>query len=166
MAAVTVKIINGKYENVDAVDNVINYALRMGDMKIVGGYGVTLTSAKDIINQFYTVKKLYNRMNGKQVLHIMFSVDKTAYLNPVQVKMLGDLLGLYFAEDRQVVFGVHTDTEHMHIHMVINTIAFTNGSYKGYYEIEPLKIFANQCYERVMDTIWFGKPLNGRIRKI
>lgn len=166
MAAITVKIVNGAYENDDAVENVINYALRMGDMQIVGGYGVTLTSAEDIINQFYTVKKLYNRMNGKQVVHIMFSVDKTSFLNPVQVKILGNLLGQYFGDERQVVFGVHTDTEHLHIHMVINTIAFTNGSYKGYYEIEPLKIYANHCYERVMDTVWFGKPLNGKVKKM
>lgn len=159
MAALTVKIIDGAYENTDAVENVINYAMRMEDMQIVGGYGVTLTNAKDIINQFYTVKKLYNAVNGKQVVHILFSVDKTAYLTPVQVKMLGDLLGLYFADDRQVVFGVHTDTEHLHIHMVINTIAFTNGSYKGYYEIGALKEYAKKCYERVMDTAWFGKPL-------
>lgn len=160
MAALTVKIIDGTYENIDAVENVINYAMRMGDMQIVGGYGVTLTSAEDIINQFYIVKRLYNKINGKQVVHILFSVDKTTYLNPKQVKMFGDLLGLYFANDRQVVFGVHTDTEHLHIHMVINTIAFTNGSYKGYFDIVELKEYARKCLNQVMDAVWFRKKLN------
>lgn len=158
MAAITVKIINGKYENIDAVENVINYALRMGNMQIVGGYGVTLTNVEDIINQFYIVKKLYNMVAGKQVVHIMFSVDKTTCLNSMQVKMLGILLAQYFSNERQVVFGVHTDTEHLHIHMVINTIAFTNGAYKGYFEITELKKYAKICVDKVMDTVWFGKP--------
>ena len=142
------------------MENVINYAMRMGDMQIVGGYGVTLTSAEDIINQFYTVKRLYNKVNGKQVVHILFSVDKTTYLNAKQVKMFGNLLGLYFANDRQVVFGVHTDTEHLHIHMVINTIAFTNGLYKGYFDNVELKEYARNCLDSVMDAVWFRKKLN------
>lgn len=157
MAEIELIIPAGKYENIDATENVIKYALRLGDMSLVGGYGVMLTNAEDIADQFYTVKKIFNKTEGKQVIHFIFSVDKSCFLKPEHVRRLGYMLGEFFGNERQVVFGVHNDTEHLHIHMVVNTIAYTNGTYCGYFDIGQLRNHMRRCADCIMDEVWFGK---------
>ena len=157
MAAIKVKIVDGGYENFDAVEKTINYALRLGDMHLVGGLGVALTNVNDIAEQFHVVKRAYSKTTGKQVVHIIFSVAEDTYLKVEHVKKLGYLLAECFGCERRVVFGVHTDTGHLHIHMVINTVAYTNGAYCGYYDIRQLNGYAGICMRKIMDEVWFGK---------
>lgn len=157
MAAIITKIVDGDYVNDDAVENTIEYALRMRDWRLAGGYGITLTNYYDIVNQFYKVKNKYGVIGGKQVMHFMFSVDRTTFLSTDPVRKLGYLLGKYFANERQVLFGIHTDTDHLHIHMIVNTIAFTNGAYCGFYDINELREYANKCMDAVLDEVYFGK---------
>lgn len=160
MGAITVKIMDGKYENPDAIENVINYVMRLDNMGLTGGYGVTLTCAADIINQFHIVKKVYGITGGKQVMHIIFSVDKTTYLKENHLVKLGYLLGKYFGRERQVLFNVHNDKVHLHIHMVVNTIAYTNGAYCGYVNIEQLRNYAQKCVNSIMSEVWMRKNVD------
>lgn len=66
MAAIITKIVDGDYVNDDAVENTIEYALRMNDWRLAGGYGVTLTNYGDIVNQFYKVKNKYGVIGGNR----------------------------------------------------------------------------------------------------
>lgn len=157
MAAVIVKIPEGKYENPDAVENVIYYVLRLNNMNLVGGYGIIPASVEDIVNQFYIVKKAYRVTDGKQIFHVIFSIDKTWHFSDKQVMNLAYQLGRYFANDRQVVFGIHNDTKCLHIHMAVNTVAYTNGVYQAYWEIDELKKYANECVRAMADEVWFKK---------
>ena len=43
--------------------------------------------------------------------------------------------------------------------MVINTIAYTNGMYCGFFDINELITYANKCLELILDEVWFGKKL-------
>lgn len=157
MAAIKVIIPKGKYENSDAVDNVISYVLKLDDESLVGGYGISLGSVEDIIKQFYIIKEAYSKNEGKQIFHIIFSINKTFYFNEKQILMLAYKLGRYFSKDRQVVFGVHNDTKNLHIHMAVNTIAFTNGKYIAYWDINDIKQFANDCVNEFAEEVWFKK---------
>ena len=160
MEAIKVKIVDGAYENFDAVEKTINYAFRFGDMQLVGGLGVVLTNADDIAEQFHVIKRVYSKTTGKQVVHIVFSVDRGTFLRTEHVKKLGYLLAGYFGKERQVVFGVHTDTTNLHIHMIINTVAYTNGAYCGYYDIGQLNRYAWVCMRKIMDEVWFDKTID------
>lgn len=157
MAAIKVIIPSGNYDNLDAVENTIKYAMRLDNMGLIGGYGVVLSNEDGIAEQFHIVKEVYNKTTGKQVIHIVFSVDGKCFLKPEHVKKLGYLLGNAFGRERQVLFGVHDDTKHLHIHMVINTIAFTNGAYCGYIDIGWLNQYAGACLQQIMNEVWFGK---------
>ena len=84
MSKIEVEIPRGQYENYDALDKVIAYILRLDNMNLVGGYGVLITNKKNIIEQFYAVKQFYGKMEGKQIRHIIFSVESTLYFNPQQ----------------------------------------------------------------------------------
>lgn len=157
MGRIEVEIPKGNYENYNAVDKVIAYILRLDNMELASGCGVLMTNKKEIGKQFHIVKQFYGKTDGKQIRHIIFSVDKTLFFTPYQVKCLGNLLAQYFAKERQVVFAVHDDTGHLHIHMGINTVAYTNGAYRAYWDIEELKAYAETCIDRLIDIVWFGK---------
>lgn len=157
MQKIVVSFPKGNYKNDNAVENVVRYILRLGNRNLAGGYGVLVNDLQSIIEQFYQVKQVYGKMDGKQIIHIVFSVEKTLYLKPEQVKDLGYMLAEYFGNERQVVFAVHDDTDQLHIHMGVNTIAYTNGAYQGFFEIEDLKRYAEVCIDQVIDRVWFGK---------
>lgn len=114
MENIGVSIPEGEYKNKDAVENVINYVCRLGNKELIGGYGVNLTNVQDVINQFYIVKNIHGVLGGKQIMHIIFTVEKTLYFKAEHVKELGYLLARYFASERQVLFAVHDDTEYLH----------------------------------------------------
>lgn len=154
----------GKYENEDAVENVISYIMRLNNYNLMGGYGILVTTPFNIAEQFYHVKEAYGKNGGKQILHIVFSVERTLFFTPVQVRNLGYMLADYFGKERQVIFAVHDDTEQLHIHMGINTVAYTNGRYCAYFELEDLKRYARQCMKEFIDMVWFGKDIEWRRR--
>ncbi|SHJ99539.1 relaxase/mobilization nuclease domain-containing protein [Hespellia stercorisuis] len=157
MGRIEVSIPEGKYDNQDAVEKVISYILRLDNPQLVGGYGIVPTSLSDIINQFIRVKQYYGKTDGKQIFHIVFSVERTLCFKTLQVKEIGRMLAAYWGMERQVVFAVHDDTRNIHIHMGINTVSFLNGSYKGFYDLDEIKKYANHCVDKITDKVWFGK---------
>ncbi len=147
MEKIVVSIPNGRYENEDAVEKVISYILRLENMTLVGGYVTILNEPEDIISQFYAIQKYYNKMTGKRIIHIVFSVNKTFFFSLEHVKQLGYMIGRHFGNERQVIFAVHDDTEHLHIHMGINTVTYTNGEHRAYFDIKEIKQYAIRCVE-------------------
>ncbi len=67
------------------------------------------------------------------------------------------MIGKFFADERQVVFAVHDDTRQLHIHMVVNTVAYTDGNYKEYFELKELRRYAEKCIDEMAEKVWFGK---------
>lgn len=51
----------------------------------------------------------------------------------------------------------HDDVRYQHIHMGINTVAFTDGSYGGFFDQREIKEYAEICLDKMVDKIWFGK---------
>ena len=95
------------------------------------------------------VKRIYHKEEGKQVFHIFISFEKSLGFTVDEVMEMGYEIAAYWGYDRQVMFAVHDDTQNIHIHMAINTVAYTNGEYKAYYPIEDIteyvKPIVKQC---------------------
>lgn len=160
MERIVIRIPEGKYENPDAVDKVISYILRLDNINLAGGYGIVLANKREIIEHFHKVKIYYGKTDGKQIRHFIFSVNKKLYFKPEHVKQLGYLIGRYFENDYQVVFAVHDDSQNLHIHMGVNTVAYTNGVYRAYWDIEELKAYAEKCMDLLINQVWFaGKSM-------
>lgn len=160
MAAITVRIVEGKYKNEDAVENVIRYIMRLHNPLLVGGCGVFPLEENYIIRQFNYVKDYFNMNYGKRVFHMVISVDPTLRLDEYYLMRLANLISGFFESVRQVVYAVHNDTEKMHIHMCVNTISFANGEYKDFFDVDELKRYAERCLIIVTDERWFNKRTN------
>jgi len=93
-------------------------------------------------------KKLYGKTSGRQYVHFVQSFhDK----NPITPELAFQIGREYIAalkqwQDFQVAMAVHTDTEHMHIHYVINSVNCVDGS-KWQCSKQDLKHFREQSDE-------------------
>jgi len=157
MAAFEIGIPKGNYKNEDAVSRVIDYICRLNKPEQVGGMGVFPLYVEDMVNQFLAVKRIYHKEEGKQVFHIFISFEKSLGFTVDEVMEMWYEIAAYCGYDRQVMFAVHDDTQNIHIHMAINTVAYTNGEYKAYYPIEDARRYVNTIVQRKISSKWFWK---------
>lgn len=115
-------IVRNEYPDEGALERVLDYAL---DTPLQGGYGVDPEYA---FVQMKLVKRAYDKTTGVQLKHfvVSFSHEEMVYLDFDDLLNLGFGIGAIF-EKYQLVYGIHLDTEHVHMHFVMNTVSFLDG---------------------------------------
>ena len=92
---------------------------------------VNLVTGKDCLTEscleemLYT-KNLYHKNSGRQYIHIIQSFDPKDNLSAEQVHNVGIKLASTF-NGFQVLIATHIDKNHLHNHLVINSVSFENG---------------------------------------
>lgn len=115
------KIKNGSYSNEDALENLIQYIQRCGH---TGGLAVDIENAAE---HMQSVKELWHKTEGRQARHFILSFSENEYLDVYDAMNYGYLISQYYAARFQIMFAVHTDTEHTHLHFVMNTVSYVDG---------------------------------------
>lgn len=82
--------------------------------------------AESCLEEMLYTKNLYNKTVGRQYIHIIQSFDSKDNLTPNQVHDAGLKLANTF-NGFQVLVATHIDKEHLHNHLVINSVSFENG---------------------------------------
>ena len=82
--------------------------------------------AESCLDEMLYVKNLYNKNNGRQYIHIIQSFDPKDKLTLNQVHNAGLKLANTF-NGFQVLVATHIDKEHLHNHLVVNSVSFENG---------------------------------------
>lgn len=115
-------LIQNDYPNNKALLNVLNYALRSGDM---GGYAIDPSCA---YRQMMMVKKAHHKTEGSQLKHfiISFSFDESCRMTMDEMLNIGFVAGQHF-DSYQVAYALHSDTHHFHLHLVMNTVSYETG---------------------------------------
>ena len=123
-----------KYKDPYAISDIVGYVQnydKTGGM--IGGWGVNPGTAAQ---EMELLAKLWHKQEGTRLRHwvITFSEEEleriTERLNcslKNAMMQLGYAFSRYYANEYQIVFGVHRNTEHPHIHFVMNTVAYTDG---------------------------------------
>ena len=91
---------------------------------------VNLISGKDCmaescLEEMLYTKNLYHKNSGRQYIHIIQSFDPKDNLSAEQVHNVGIKLANTFNEF-QVLIATHIDKNHLHNHLVINSVSFEN----------------------------------------
>lgn len=139
------KIISGEYENSDALEKCINYCT--GDTvdydkcDYWSGYGVLTTSIPAAINSMKMVRRLNYEIDGRQLMHVMITIKR--YVKVTSKKEYEDNLKFEdsscddVAEEVafmlcqrgfQTIYSKHIDKEYLHVHFIVNSVNFMNGS--------------------------------------
>ena len=85
---------------------------------------VNLSSIETASEEMMEVKSFFNKFDGRSALHGVISLDELESdisKAPELMKLCEELLITLFP-NHQAVFAVHTNTENMHIHFIVNSV--------------------------------------------
>lgn len=118
-------IVRNDYPDAKSLCRVINYVLK--NENLAGGYGVP-PNLEAAYLQMQFVKRAFYQTDALQLKHFFITLSHTeaAYIDDDELLKLGFLTGELFRE-YQMVYGVHHDGSHDHLHVVMNTTSFLDG---------------------------------------
>lgn len=128
---------NEAYKDTASVENVTKYVISGSKTGgCIGGQGVFLN---DPAGYMWTVKDYYLQDSGKMVEHFILSFDINEEIDTEDAYWLGySICGLY--PDHQLVFGVHMNTDNLHIHWVMNTVNLRTGKKFNFTYVETFRL--------------------------
>lgn len=122
------------------------------DVKTLEGLYVGCRNISDIqnaTNEMMQVKEFHGKLGGRVALHGIISLDaaESDKKNAGKLMMLlNDLLEEIFPNN-QAVYAVHTNTENLHIHFILNTVGL-NGT-----KIHMDKSFMSKVFEPALNRL-------------
>ena len=117
----TIKILSSK----GSVKNIINYILNKEktNERIMAGKDCSILNTTEEMN---TTKNLFNKTDGITYNHIIQSF-KPGEITPEKAHKIGIELAEKQFKNHEVLIATHKDKEHVHNHLVINSVSFTDG---------------------------------------
>ena len=112
-------------DNANLLTNQLTYVTN--DVKTMDGLyvgGRHIVDFNNATNEMMQVKEFYGKLGGRVATHGIISLDREES-DPRNAGKLMLLLNDFMTElfpEHQVVYAVHTNTENLHIHFVINTV--------------------------------------------
>ncbi len=112
-------------------------------------------------HQMLATKEAKNNRDGVQYYHIIQSF-KPGEITPELALEIAQAFAKEHLADYEVVIGVHVDKEHIHVHMVFNSVNLVTGrkyhsNAKSYYQ-QIRGISDKLCREHGLSVIMEGKP--------
>ncbi len=164
------KIVALDHKNLDPrnpllIRNELQYILRAkGDnqitVKYYGGRNFLFGAPSDIITQFYAVRNVFHKSPNIQARPFVLSFGEEEHVYPFQANYIAQNICEEFV-DYQILYAVHEDSSHLHIHFLINSVNIYDGKMLnfGKQTITRIEYFFRQILQ--MPTIWCGeRPLN------
>lgn len=163
------KVVNKSTKSHGAMRNVIEYVLqdkkvREGYVTITGPYAPDQITWDNVYNAFLEEKRLWNKDTGRMYAHNIISFHKDEDITPEQCLEIGKEFVEKFFPEHQSLIGVHQDKDHLHVHIVTNSVSFIDGMklHQTKRDLEKQKEFTNQlCLDRGLTIAEKGKHFDG-----
>ena len=110
-----------KISSTKSTSRAINYAEKRAEEK--SGLNCDIDYAK---GSFKATRELYGKTGGNEG-HVVIQSFKSGEVTPAQCNQLGMELAEKIAPHHQVAVYTHTDTDHIHNHIVINSVNLETG---------------------------------------
>ena len=145
-----IKFTNSK----STLKHIINYITQDAKTttELITGKDCTSDNA---LEEMQTVKNLYNKTTGRQYIHLVQSFSPNDNLSYDKAHEIGLELAKQY-KGFQVLVATHTDREHVHNHLVINSVSFKDGKkfQQSKKDMEKIKIYSNElCAKNGLSTI-------------
>lgn len=111
-------------------------------------------------------KRKFNKLNGREKLHIVQSFSPKDNIDYEKAHNLGIEFCKQF-ENYEIVIATHKDKEHIHNHIVINSVNLINGKkiHTSKKDLEVIKEFSNKlCLENGLSITSINKKADADIR--
>ena len=163
------KTINKRTNSHGAMRNCIEYVLRQDKTSELLTY-VTGPYCHDEINYdlvyrtFLEEKKMWDKDTGRMYAHNIISWHKDEQITPEQALEFGKQFAETWFSGFQTLVAVHKDKEHIHCHLVTNSVSYEDGRklHNTRKDLERMKQLTNQmCRERGLTVAEKGKHFDG-----
>ena len=150
------------------VSNAIKYILnpeKTEKGKLVGVHNLVMNSsdvAGSSYDQMVQTKEAYGKLTGRQGYHYKISFAKDDKVTPEMAMEIAKEFCETHLKDYEAVYAVHTNTEHLHFHIVFNSVSLVDGLKYHYADgdwkkdIQP--IVNKLCEKRGLSIIDEKKP--------
>ncbi|WP_162781536.1 relaxase/mobilization nuclease domain-containing protein, partial [Staphylococcus aureus] len=105
-----------------AMNRLITYAENKAEVQ--SGVNVDDEFAKE---QMKTTRMMFNKNDGRQGYHLIQSFDPEDNITPEEANEIGQELAKEVAPDHEVTIYTHTDKDHIHNHICINSVNMNTG---------------------------------------
>lgn len=165
------KVINRKTNSHGALRNVIEYVLRDEKVKegyvvIDGPYSGDTINYDGVYRDWLEEKKLWGKDSGRMYAHNVISFHKNEKTAPEQVLEIGIAFAERFFSGHQYLVTVHQDRDHLHCHIVTNTVSWLDGKklHQTKKDLEKQKEFTNRlCLSLGLSVAEKGKHFDGTV---
>ena len=159
------KVVNKQSKSHGAMRNVIEYVLRDDKIKegfvdITGPYTPEKIDWDSVYQSFLHEKRLWGKDSGRMYAHNIISFHKDEVITPDECLEIGRTFANKFFPEHQSLIGVHQDREHLHVHIVTNSVSYIDGRklHQTKRDLEKQKTFTNiLCKERGLSVTEKGK---------
>ncbi len=163
------KAVNSTTKSHGAMRNCIEYVLKeqktidkLVDMTGPGPDEITWDS---VYKAFLDEKKLWDKDNGRMYAHNIISFHKEEKITPFQAfEFAKEFVAKWFG-GFQTLISIHQDKDHVHVHMVTNTVSYIDGKklHTSKADLQKMKDLTNQmCMDRGLHVPEKGKHFNGK----
>lgn len=149
--------VKGGYVDNHALRDLIAYATCPEKTKgYIGALGTDPSDPAKMLEQMQFVKNAYGKTDGyRQLRHIIISPEPQWGITVDAAYRMAYDIAKFYGNRYQICFGVHSDTDHVHIHMVQNTVSYIDGKlFSGAgTELIVFKMYVNQVIYRYVPQI-------------
>jgi hypothetical protein len=152
-----------------AMRNCLEYVLREEKLRehykeILGPYAPEEITPFEVYQTWLEEKKLWDKDNGRMYAHNIISFHGDEKVTPAEVLEIGKEFAEKFFPDHQSVIAVHQDKDHLHCHIVTNSVSYIDGLklHQSKKDLEQQKVFTNNlCLGRGLTIAEKGKHFDG-----
>lgn len=125
----TFTAVKNKKQTASAMVNVMAYVTQATKTMLDGKWLVTGSNcvAQSSYLEMLTTKQRFRKTDGRQFYHFVQSFSEDDALTPEEV----NAIGIEFAQKQfpefEVLVATHIDTDHLHNHLVVNSVSCVNG---------------------------------------
>lgn len=125
----TFTAVKNKTQTASAMANVMKYVTQATKTMLDGKWLVTGSNcvAQSSYLEMMTTKQRFRKTDGRQFYHFVQSFSEDDELTPEEV----NAIGIEFAQKQfpefEVLVATHIDTDHLHNHLVVNSVSCVNG---------------------------------------
>lgn len=116
---------HGKFFDDGAYETVLNYIFHPQKAVCIGGVGITSTATA--AEEMRQVAIAFGKDFGKRLRHSVLTFEPQECVNPEQANNYAQRIIQYYTPEYQITYAVHGDTDHVHVHFVMNQISFVDG---------------------------------------
>ena len=163
------KVINKSTKSRGAMRNVLEYVLRSekvkeGQVFIAGPYAGDTINYDEVYQTWIKEKRLWNKDSGRMYAHNVISFHKNEKISAAEVLEIGMIFAEKFFPKHQYVVSVHQDKDHLHCHIVTNSVSYIDGTklHQTKRDLGRQKGFTNNlCRERGLAVAEKGRHFDG-----